>query len=94
MYILAINGKKEEGAFAVSDDDGVKSLYFFIEEDDATRFAGLLEAENYPKMEVVEVEDEVAIKTCELYNYQYVVIDQDDFVIPPKEDVEYPKNKI
>lgn len=92
MYILTISGKSTEGAFCVIDDDGEKALYFFEEYDDADRYAGLLEAEDYPKMEVVEVEDELAIRTCEMYNYHYVVIRQDDVVIPPKENAINSKN--
>lgn len=94
MYILAISGKADEGAFCVVDDDGEKALYFFEEYDDAERYAGLLEAEDYPEMEVVEVNDELAIKTCEMYNYHYVVVKPDDVVIPPREDAIYSKNKI
>lgn len=89
MYILSISGKSTEGAFCVVDDDGEKALYFFEDYDDADRYAGLLEAEDYPEMEVVEVNDELAIKTCEMYNYHYVVVKPDDVVIPPKEDVIY-----
>lgn len=94
MYILTLEDKKDEGAFSVTDDDGVRSLYFFIDEDDAVRFAGLLEAEDDPNWVVVEVEDEAAIKTCEMYNYQYVIISPDDFVIPPKEDAPNKEDKI
>lgn len=94
MYILAISGKTEEGAFCVVDDEGEKALYFFEEYDDAERYAGLLEAEDYPEMEVVEVNDELAIKTCEMYNYHYVVVKPDDVVIPPREDAIYSKNQI
>lgn len=92
MFILAISGKFDEGAFCVVDDDGEKALYFFEEYDDAERYAGLLEAEDYPEMEVIEVDDELAIKTCEMYNYHYVVVKPDDVVIPPKEDAVYSKN--
>ena len=35
MYLLAISGKEDEGAYAVVDDDGDKTLYFFQDEDDA-----------------------------------------------------------
>lgn len=94
MYILVISSKRDEGAYAVIDEDGEKALCFFEEEDDAIRYAGLLEAEDYPEMEVVEVEDELAIKTCEMYNYHYVVVKPNDFVIPPKEDAVYSENKI
>lgn len=85
MYILTINGMEDEGAYAVTDSDGEKALYLFEEEDDAVRYAGLLEAEDYPLMTVVEVEDDVAIKTCEMYGYHYVIINQDELVIPPRE---------
>jgi len=94
MYIITISGKKDEGAYAVIDEHGDKTLCFFEEEDDAIRYAGLLEADDYPEMEVIEVEDELAIKTCEMYNYHYVVVKPDDFVIPPKEDALYSENKI
>jgi len=74
----------EDGAYAVADNDGDKTLYFFQDEDDAERFAGLLEADDYPEMEVVEVDPELAIKTCHQYNYRYAIISPDDFVIPPR----------
>ena len=34
-------------------------------------------------MHVIEVEDEVMIKTCQLHDYNYVVITQNDIVVPP-----------
>tara|TARA_B100001250_G_scaffold109453_1_gene92432 strand:+ start:249 stop:536 length:288 start_codon:yes stop_codon:yes gene_type:complete len=86
MYILTIEGKEDEGAYAVADKDGERALYMFEEEDDAIRYGGLLEAEDYPPMTVIEVEDELALNTCNRYNYRYVIITEDDFVIPPKQD--------
>ena len=94
MFILTIRGQEEEGAYAVADLDGERALYMFEEEDDAERYAGLLEAEDYPPMTVVEVEDELAIKTCNVYNYRYVIISEDDFVIPPRENDFIQKNKM
>ncbi len=86
FYILSIKGKEHEGAYAVADEDGERALYLFEERDDAERYAGLLEAEDYPPMAIVTVEEELAIQTCEVYNYRYVVITKDDFVIPPREN--------
>jgi hypothetical protein len=37
-------------------------------------------------MEIVEVDDELAIKTCKHNNYKYALITSDDIVIPPKND--------
>jgi hypothetical protein len=45
----------------------------------------LEEDENYSKeMEVIEVDDELAIKTCKMHNYKYAVITPNDIVIPPQ----------
>ena len=94
MFILTIKEKEDEGAYAVIDDDGEKALYFFEEEDDAERYAGLLEAEDYPEMSVIEVEDEPAIKTCEMYEYHYVIITPNELVIPPRENDCIQANKL
>ena len=40
--------------------------------------------DKYKEMDVVEVDDDLAIKTCKMYNYKYAVITPDDIVIPPK----------
>ena len=83
MYILTVAGKENEGAYSVIDDDGDHILYLFEEQDDATRYAMMLEEEDYPEMHVIEVDDEVMIKTCEAHDYNYTVITENDIVIPP-----------
>ena len=83
MFILTISGKEREGAYSVMDEDGDQILYLFEQEDDAVRFAMMLEDEDYPQMHVMEVEDAVMIKTCEMHGYNYTVITPDDIVIPP-----------
>ena len=83
MYILTIYGKEREGAYSVTDEDGEQVLYLFEAEDDAMRFAMMLEEEGSPTMHVLEIEDEVMIKTCELHEYQYMIITPNDVVIPP-----------
>ena len=84
MFILTVAGKENEGAYSVTDDDGNQILYLFEEEDDAVRYALLLENSDYPEMHVLEVEDEVMVRTCEVHNYNYTVITSNDIVIPPK----------
>ena len=86
MYLLTLKGRKDDGAFSVSNKYGEKVLFLFEEEDDAVRYAMMLEEDpDYEKeMEVVEVDDELAIKTCKIYNYKYAVITPDDIVVPPK----------
>jgi len=83
MFILTINGRETEGAYSVVDDEGEHILYLFEEEDDATRYAMMLEEDGYPEMHVIEIEDDVMIQTCEMHGYQYTLITPDDIVIPP-----------
>ena len=89
MYILTVNGKENDGAYSVQDDDGEHILYLFEQEDDALRYAMMLEDGGNPKMHVIEVEDEVMIKTCQMHDYRYAVITQDDIVIPPATEHDY-----
>ena len=84
MFILTVAGKENEGAYSVKDSEGSQILYLFEEEDDAVRYAIMLEEEDYPEMHVIEVEDEVMIKTCEAHDYNYTIITENDIEIPPK----------
>ena len=95
MFLLTLHDKKEEGAYAVQDHQGDKVLFLFEEEDDATRYAMQLNEDEHQikRMDVIEVDDELAIKTCRMYNYKYTVITPDDFVIPPKNDL-FQKDKM
>ena len=83
MFILTISGKEKEGAYSVMNEEGDQILYLFEEEDDATRYAMMLEDDGYPEMHVIEIEDDVMLKTCEIHGYNYTVITADDIVIPP-----------
>jgi hypothetical protein len=84
MFILAVQGKTEEGAYAVKDESGDKVLFLFEEEDDAVRYALMLEDDADLDMDVIEVDPDLAINTCRVYNYKYAVITPNDIVIPPK----------
>ena len=85
MFILTVEGSETEGAYSVNTEDGEQVLYLFEDEDDAIRYALLLEEQNYPEMHVIEVDGKVVIKTCEMNDYRYSVITKNDIVIPPIE---------
>ena len=88
MYLLTLKHKSDDGAYAVLNRYGEKVLFMFEEEDDATRYALMLEDnEMYEKpMQVVEIDEDLALKTCMVYNYKYAVITPEDIVVPPKDD--------
>ena len=89
MYLLTVAGKEKDGAFSVTDDDGDQVLYIFEEEDDAIRYGLMLEEENgFPEMQVLEIDDDLMIKTCEIHGHRYTIITSNDIVIPPS-DISY-----
>ena len=83
MYILTVYGKENEGAYSVQNEDGEHILYLFEQEDDATRYAMMLEDNDYPEMHVIEVEPDMMIGVCEDHGYGYTIITPNDIVIPP-----------
>ena len=84
MWLLTTRSEKEEGAYAVHNKYGEKVLFMFQKEDDANRYAMMMEDQENSKMDVIEVDDNVAIMTCKRYNYKYAVVTPNDIVIPPK----------
>ena len=93
MFLLTLKDRKDDGAYAVKNKKGEKVLFLFEEEDDAERYAMMLEEDEDPaEMEVVEVDGALAIRTCRLYNYRYAVITSNDIVIPPKLNDNISKN--
>ena len=87
MWLLTIKDKQNEGAYAVPDEYGDKVLFLFEKEDDAERYAMMINEQDVKRqMDIIEGEDELALTTCKMYNYKYAVITPDDIVIPPKND--------
>lgn len=83
MFILTILGKETDGAYSVANEDGEEVLYIFEEEDDASRYAMMLEESGSPEMHVIEVDDKAMIEACVMHNYTYTIITPNDIVIPP-----------
>ena len=86
VYLLTLNQKQDNGAYAVLNRYGEKVLFMFEEEDDAERYKLMLESDEDSEMNVIEIDDALAIMTCKRYNYKYAVITPNDIVIPPKND--------
>ena len=82
MFILL--DKKTVGVYAVNDNDGGKVVQIFVDKDDADRYYGLLQADDYKRpLDVTEVDEEIVIQNCNAHNYNYVFIDPNELVVPP-----------
>ena len=93
MYLLTIKTRRLDGAYAVQDRYGDKVLFLFEEEDDAERYAMMMnDQEENASLNVIEIEDALAIRTCKMYNYKYAVITPNDIVVPPPKNDNVSKN--
>ena len=83
--------KSDDFEFKILTKEAKLSLLYQMMQDLETDIYGyelqqpMEEDPNYEKeMEIVEVDDEIAIKTCKMYNYKYTVVTPNDIIIPPK----------
>ena len=83
MWLLTEEGRRE-GAYAVKDSIGDKVLLLFQSEDDAVRYAQQLEEQEDSEMDIIEVDDHLAVITCKRHHYKYSIITPNDIIIPPR----------
>ncbi len=84
MYLLTLKDSPDDGAYAVQDRYGEKVLFLFQAEDDAVRYAQQLEEQEDSQMDIIEVDDLLAVATCKRHRYKYSIITPNDIIIPPR----------
>lgn len=89
MHIIIVAGNEQEGAYSVPNEAGEQILYLFQQEDDALRYAMMLEESGSPEMNVIEIEDDIMLKTCILHEYKFTIITPNDIVIPPETEHDF-----
>lgn len=82
MYIL--NATTKHGVYAVSNKKSKKRTVLIWEDmDDAERYKYLLDANGFDdELEVTEVDEDMIVRNCEAFNYEYSIIDKNNFVVP------------
>lgn len=85
MFLLM--DSQNGGVYAVQDRSNGKVVQMFEEIDDAERYLGLLVANDdsaeHEHLEVVDIDQEIVVKNCELFGYNYCIITPEDIVFPP-----------
>lgn len=82
MYILVAT--ESGGVYASRDQNRKKVVQLFVDEDDATRYLGMLDAEDFHEnLEVTEVDVAVVVANCKKYGYNYCIVEPNQLVIPP-----------
>ena len=83
MYILTL-ADKIEGVFSVISEEGDQIIPIFEDADDAERYNGMMvmDATN-PRLQVVEIDEELIVGACEERYQKYAIITKDDFPDSP-----------
>ena len=82
MFVLTIENHPE-GVYSVFDEAENRVIPIFLANDDAERYLMMMQDEEYPRMQVVEMEDHVIIDACQQRGQKFSIITPDDFIIPP-----------
>lgn len=88
VYVLLFNARTEnEGIHTIQIGNRQKVL-MFESEDDATRFAMMLEAQDFPEATVEEMEAEEIEEFCRSADYDSELIGEGMLAVPPESNVE------
>ena len=88
VHILLFNaGTENEGIHTIQIGDR-NTILMFKDEDDATRYAGLLEAQDFPEAKVEPIDSEEVEQFCSQADYDWKVVEPGQLEIPPEKNVE------
>ncbi len=88
VYVLLFNPRTEnEGIHSVRVGDRDK-IFMFKSEDDATRYALMLEAQDFPVPVVEEMPEDEVIEFCNSQGFDYEVLEEGMLVLPPEGNLE------
>lgn len=88
VFVLLFNaGTENEGIHTVRVGERNKVL-MFESEDDATRFAVMLEAQDFPTAKVEAMDAEEIKEFCESADYDWELIPDGALALPPETNVE------
>lgn len=90
VYILLFNaGTNNEGIHTVQVGDR-NTILMFKNEDDAARYAVLLEAQDFPTPKVEAIDSEEVEQFCRQADYNWELVDSEKLAIPPDKNVDRP----
>ncbi|NEP16497.1 MAG: DUF3110 domain-containing protein [Leptolyngbya sp. SIO4C1] len=88
VFVLIFNARTEnEGIHTLRVGDR-NAVLMFEEEDDALRFAGLLEAQDFPEASVEAFEQTEIEEFCEGAGYEAKLIPTGTLLMPPEQNVD------
>lgn len=87
VYVLLFNARTDNEGIHTIQMGGRNKILMFESEDDATRFALLLEAQDFPSPTVEAMESEDIEAFCEEAGYDFEVVTEGMLAIPPEKNL-------
>ena len=88
VFVVLFNARTEnEGIHSLKVGDR-NIVLMFEDEDDATRFGGLLEAQDFPPCSVEEFDSEEIEEFCRSAGYEAKHVETGTLVMPPEQNLE------
>jgi len=85
VYVLLFNARTDnEGIHTLRVDDCEDIVLMFENKDDATRFAVMLEAQDFPEASVEAMEQEDIEAFCDSAGYGFKIVPEGSLAIPPE----------
>ena len=88
VYVVLFNARTENEGIHSLQMEGRQLVLMFEVEDDAARFAVMLEAQDFPPASVEAFESEEIEEFCESAGYEAVTVEDGTLLMPPEKMVE------
>ena len=88
VWVLLFNADSENQGIYTRLEDGKNIVLAFIQEDDALRYAMLLEAQDFPSAVTESIDEKELVEICEDTGLGLNIIAEDELAIPPASNVE------
>ncbi|MEL7359520.1 MAG: DUF3110 domain-containing protein [Cyanobacteria bacterium J06560_6] len=88
VYVVLFNARTENEGIHSLQMDARQLVLMFEVEDDATRFAIMLEAQDFPPASVEAFDQEEIEEFCESAGYEPVLVEEGTLLTPPETMVE------
>jgi len=88
VYVLLFNARTENEGIHTLNVDGQDVVLMFEHEDDATRFALMLEAQDFPEAAVEGMDQAEIEEFCESAGYGHRLVSKGSLAMPPEQNLE------
>jgi hypothetical protein len=88
VYVLLFNARTENEGIHTLSVDGQDVVMMFEHEDDATRFALMLEAQDFPEAAVEGMDQAEIEEFCESAGYGHRLVSKGSLAMPPEQNLE------